>query len=538
MNATGAPRPIFAGVLVLAALIGLVAIGSGLLPPGPPDSPGPSSVAVVPGTSPDPGITPAATGPSASATPTLGPSPTGTSTPTITPAPNSSSPQKPAPRQLQSDFGALDGFPAVGEFITAIAAVDAGFVAVGYVPTPSGDCPDRVDGRIWSSSDRRVWIRRDDGAFSGTRLWGLAGTYGSIYAFGYSGSEHCPPPLSGNTVWHSAHGIYWEQVAADAGSVYDHWLDVTVAGGTLVAVGFHGPTERDDAHPAAWTSVDGETWLQGTPDSPGYTGQLDSVAAIGNTVVAFWASGSGYGWYSDDAGRTWRLGTVDNRYEVRSVDLVAGRDDFVAVVTACCGLPFQSVGLAFRSLNGQRWSPGTQPEVDMYGGVTAIRIGNGFLALTNQGETRVSEDGLHWRSGPQGRRLRPTEFIVAAAAGSSELVIVTEELSQGERFQYTWYASLTQFEGTIDLPRAAETPVLGQAYPIELFTHCGPPPIRFAGGTWVVAEIEDAGRGFDNNRDRGTITMLNYDMARYASSRGGSILYERAAEPPPPGMCA
>jgi hypothetical protein len=90
-------------------------------------------------------------------------------------------------------------------------------------------------------------------------------------------------------------------------------------------------------------------------------------------------------------------------------------------------------------------------------------------------------------------------------------------------------------------PRVFAQP--GVAYEFEIFSHCGiGHPIEFDGRFWVPEQARyrrsfNAPRGFDFNTDRGTITLVDSDTARYVSSGGTTVLFEPFSRVVKPFVC-
>lgn len=449
------------------------------------------------------------------------------------------------PTLAPSRFVAVQGFPAPGEQVTEIVAGGPGFVAVGFADNPTPECPYSRDGRIWTSADGERWARRDGDSLADTYLGGVVVSGAALYAFGYVGVPgDCPVSDGfGNNVWRSTDGITWQQLTSGIGDENDAWNDVAASGNTLVAVGRFGFTDDDVLHGGVWTSTNGVDWQ--VASRPPATYDLVTVAALGGTVVAFGEDiADGPAWYSQDGGDTWQAGRIDSGYVPYSFDLIAAHDRFVLVTSSCCGVPMRTVGVALTSTDGRTWSTGSAPEAHFYHAEQVVSVPGAFVALSPAGETRLSSDGVSWRSGPAGPHLdQDTGFIQAAGAGSTGVVMVTNQSAAGGgREVRAWFAPLREFSpGSWTQPAvAAHDPVVGQSYAYRLYTHCGEEGTRVLmdGGIWLVDRVESTGRGFANPEDRGTIILLDQNRARYESRRGGSILFERAADPPPWPRCA
>ena len=529
-------------------LVVALALASGLISttPGAPASPGPTTVAVASGSPP------------AGASPTTSPLAPVTQAPTSTIEVTASPPRPPSPSTTvgtppsqapsstptaspsaapQSRFTPIEGFPPAGEFVTEVSAVGSGFVAVGYVNRSSDEC-EQYDGRIWSSGDGVHWARQAEESLAGVRMGNVVSVGGTVYAFGHTSSDSClASDTLGNSTWRSSDGVNWELISAGIGSE-SAWDDVAMAGETLIAV---GAAPFDQEQGGVWTSVDGVTWQAAS--RPPRTYHVVSVAAQGRTVVAFGEDlADGLAWYSNDAGQTWRRGTMAGGYVGSDFHLAVADGRFVAVTAACCTAPNTWVGMAFSSTDGRTWAA-SAPAAGQPGRQLALTVPGGFLAVTEAGSTRLSSDGLDWRNGPPGPALHPEfDFLAAAAAGPAGVVTVAYQRVGGESLVRAWFAPISAFDlaaWTEPVP-PADPPVIGEAYDYELYTHCGTENIRVPldGGIWIVERVESVGRGFRNPSDRGTITMLSRDQARYASRRGGMILLQRTQSPPPWPRCA
>ena len=72
----------------------------------------------------------------------------------------------------------------------------------------------------------------------------------------------------------------------------------------------------------------------------------------------------------------------------------------------------------------------------------------------------------------------------------------------------------------------------GVAYEFEIRSHCGiDHPIEFDGRFWMVSDARyrnthNPPPGFDFNTDRGTMTLVDIETARYRSSGGTMVLFE------------
>lgn len=92
-----------------------------------------------------------------------------------------------------------------------------------------------------------------------------------------------------------------------------------------------------------------------------------------------------------------------------------------------------------------------------------------------------------------------------------------------------------RFSGDTPIKRAVRDPRVfarpGKPYEFEIFSHCGiGHPIEFDGRFWVPEQARyrrslNTPRGFDFNIDKGKMTLLDSDTARYVSSEGRTVLF-------------
>jgi hypothetical protein len=273
--------------------------------------------------------------------------------------------------------------------------------------------------------------------------------------------------------------------------------------------------------------------------APPATPRLVVLAALGNTVIGFGEGpADGLAWYSTDAGDTWKAAKLPFGYDLLDYSLVAANGRFVVGADACCDLPGHVIGIELTSTDGRQWTFST-PHANPASGVAALP--SGFVGVTAAGETLVSDDGQNWLAGPFGRVLDPnTAFIAAAGGGPLGVVMVTNERNaDGSDLTRGWFAPAGAFDpgAASGSPAPAQQPAIGVAYAYSLFTHCGIANNRvtFGGSTWAL----DSATGHFAEADRGTLTMLTADTARYKSKRGGVALYHRSSGPVPyPGPCA
>jgi hypothetical protein len=149
----------------------------------------------------------------------------------------------------------------------------------------------------WFSPDGETWLPATGPALSTGIPRGLVAWHGGFVTVGLNGTD------SGAAVWVSGAGG-WHAVADQDAFRYDtnplRMLDVTVAGSTLVAVGWRSDAGNGSA--VAWTSRDGSVWTR-DPVQPMFYGATASAAATtaGGSVAAVGTAG-----YPDnDAAAVW-----------------------------------------------------------------------------------------------------------------------------------------------------------------------------------------------------------------------------------------
>jgi hypothetical protein len=454
-----------------------------------------------------------------------------TTGPTTSPLP-SATPAGPSATSAAVGWTRLDGFPQPRQNVASVTAGGPGFVAVATATVAGTDCP---RGQVWTSADGRSWSSQ--ASFGGAAMSAVVQLGLELYAFGFVAPWDCPAADDfGNNVWRSSDGQTWTQLPQPRDFPFDIVRDVTVAGDNMVIVGQRGEAGDDpnDVVASVWTSRDGIDWQPAA--APPQTSELHSAAALGTTVVGLGSSASWpLAWYSDDGGRNWQQARFPTGYLIRSIDVVATANRFVAVAEACCGRPMTSVGISFTSTDGRTWTASADPLRRATDRATALA--GGVLALGE--ESRLSRDGASWSAGPPLPGFdRDTMLLASVAAGPTGVVAV----STGG----AWFAPLDAFapERWTEQPRPAAATTLGTGYEYRLYTHCGPAgaQVYFAGAAWLAdpASTVDGGwpAGFRDPEDRGTLTQQSADSARYRSDQGGSVTFVRTDNPPPAPFCA
>ena len=204
-------------------------------------------------------------------------------------------------------------------------------------------------------------------------------------------------------VWLSATDeLGWSRVDASSPSLRqtnDQGMrDVTVAGSTLVAVGFERVEEEDDA--ASWTSTDGRTWVRSVLDAltgPGDQ-QMATVVTLDDLVVA-----AGFSFEGDGNAAIWT--SPDGTHWQRIVDdSLGGPGDQKINAIAAGGPGLVAVGeetvdgetdaVAWVSSDGFDWDRVDDP-AGAFGGAGAQRmfaVTSSPLGVVAAGEDDVGRD--------------------------------------------------------------------------------------------------------------------------------------------------
>lgn len=222
------------------------------------------------------------------------------------------------PMWVRVDGGAL-GAPGE-QRLEGVTVAEGGFVAVGAVRAPTGEVRRRGssrevgpvpvgdgDGAVWLSPDGREWARADDddamGGHGDQEALGVAAGGGGLVAVGSDGDDAA--------AWWSADGRSWERTGDPTslgGPGRQRAAGVAVLAGGFVAVGVDEVDGATDA--AAWASLDGRSWrrLDGLAADGDQT--LESVAVVGESVVAVGSDGDDAAvWVSGDL-RTWERASL------------------------------------------------------------------------------------------------------------------------------------------------------------------------------------------------------------------------------------
>jgi len=275
------------------------------------------------------------------------------------PAPSATPARAPQSNWTSVTWSLTDPKPFTGpgnQFIQSVVSLEHGFVAAGY---ETGTTPTAI---VWTGAPGEPWIRVGDpsGTFTDSVIDRLVAVPDGLIAIGRPGSPDAP----GVRLWRSPDGQAWTRLPLDEtlfGDWYDPRLQIASGPGGLIASAW----DRDTGATRIWHSVDGSAWT------------ADPVAS---TIF--------------DGASVWIVGTPAGYVATGSRTLGPASDK---------GLGPDGVGVAFRSRDGQSWSPATVDGAHGLGRVLVAR--DGLLAPgSNHGPTNAivlpdywqSTDGAHW----------------------------------------------------------------------------------------------------------------------------------------------
>jgi hypothetical protein len=474
----------------------------------PSSAPTPSSVpSPTPTTEPSHGCGPIPSAPPADPVPSTG---CASLPPTETPSPT---PSGPAAADLWRPVAAWPQAPA---HVAAVVAGGPGFVAVGYEVAGDYLCErPEVDGIVWTSPDGQSWTESRPDALAGLALARLVNAGGTLYAFGSVGHSDCVAE-SARAIARSRDGSSWERLEPDLpDGLFVSALGAS--GGDLVAF-----TEEDSAF---WTSADGTHWERGGSVPLSYSWFRD-IESIGGTLVAFDGFTSNPILVSQDGGASWTHADLTLPFSFTVSDTFVGNGRIVAVGSACCALPNESVGMALSSADGVHWeSSASFSDVPL---VVGAALSDRYLAVGE--ETWFSRDGIDWLVGPATPDMRLDDVLTAVSTDAGILLSSATccHTVGHENVSAAWFASSSAIAAGqwLDAPREAQMPEIGVRYPAEVFTHCGFPEVSFGLRTWTAdPPFEDNFNpppGF-REKDRGWFTQLSEDQLLY-ESRGGKTV--------------
>jgi hypothetical protein len=82
---------------------------------------------------------------------------------------------------------------------------------------------------------------------------------------------------------------------------------------------------------------------------------------------------------------------------------------------------------------------------------------------------------------------------------------------------------------------SVDAPVIGVAYPFELFTHCGIRWADFGGRSWAAVHPTSQPYPGGHNTTAGTMTLVSADVARFDYAEGTAEFIPAVVEP---ALCA
>lgn len=216
-----------------------------------------------------------------------------------------------------------------------------------------------------------------------------------------------PSPAHNGRIWESSDGRVWTDVTPD-GELANVNLGqaLVLADGTIVVLGTQAEVSAsgtlDTYLPRAWESSDGRTWQDGTfgPSGAMSVRVVDGARGYLAHVVPTGATHGSDLWFSVD-GRSWEL---VRQFTDGFVSIDAGDEGFVALgELGAYGTPREPFAIA--SADGREWHESTMPPG---GWGSVVARGPDWQAFTRDSEVAfdhpvdvaVSQNGLDWsRSG-------------------------------------------------------------------------------------------------------------------------------------------
>lgn len=189
-----------------------------------------------------------------------------------------------------------------------IATVGDTIVAVGYVAERIAADPRAKAGMVWTSTDGVAWVQRSAETFDSAWLSAVSPGGPGVVALGTD--------LAGPAAWFSTDGVVWElaqvpPIPSFAAGDYAVWGDVVSIGDRIVAGGVAELSGRGVASEQylLWTSEDGRTWTEVSPDEVVLPGaSVITGLAVGTSGIVMVGRGPLIDepavWFSAD-GRSW-----------------------------------------------------------------------------------------------------------------------------------------------------------------------------------------------------------------------------------------
>lgn len=437
----------------------------------------------------------------------------------------------------------LEGFPPTGASISDVSPYGRDkFLVVGTVDSANMECPEGTEARLWSSVDGRQWevVLPEDVQNASADLLPEGG-YGWPVV-GHTGTYGCPG--HGPAIWFPTDKSGWFRMEVE-GLHEDSLVDLVAVGENYVATGNFGD---DSDHLGVWVgTVDvfpGARWHRAADPPPQQTGHraLNALAAADDTVVGFDGSRKP-GWYSLDAGESWSNSGFRPSYSLRAMDTLTTRQAFYAVGRACCTLPGEAVGIVLSSADGQTWTPSGAEPAFAFPIETIVTTPHGFVAIGEA--TYLSADGVSWRLAPPLPGYQPVDadirgvvspYRLSAAVVGDSIVVVSP--------YRVWVSSATDLDPKLWPLAAAKAamPSVGDVFPYELFTHCGPNGAFLFGLRMWVPDGDSLVDGdfppsFDD-LEPGALTFAAADRLEFTGQSGDVVRYLPTDNPPESFPCA
>ena len=274
-------------------------------------------------------------------------------------------------------------------YVYSIAESDLGWVAVGTGPTGPGTHA------IWFSVDGVSWSQVADVPNRNGGLYDVIVGGPGFVAFGNNADIDFGAPFA----WTSSDGQHWVETDLNAAGAYGLIRGATQLDGQLLAGGgLMGANGPDYGPPAVWRSTDGVHWTQSLLDANGVEG-ADALAPVEfagklTTLASGYHPQVGRVWQSVD-GVTWQLQPDDPIWVNASLwDVAVFADRLVVVGNVSQDESYTGRPVIWTSEDAQTWT--MQDLGPCCAGIRwVIEYGGGGLAF---GDTVVysSADGLRW----------------------------------------------------------------------------------------------------------------------------------------------
>ncbi len=273
-----------------------------------------------------------------------------------------------------------------------LVAIGTGGAPVCTAPGPGETCAP-LPVLTWTSPDGRTWTEGPSAAtFGGATIAAVAAGHGRIVAVGDTGFDH-------PAIWTSTDGTTWTREALPAATFAQAHPGAVVAfaGGFVLAGGVGGVQPPSGgvvpnvlSSPAIWVSADGLSWRRANLADPANAGQVVTLVAGADGLLAVGPTPTGYTaavWTSGD-GRTWtRLsdpnvlpgGSIasDGRHMIAQVYV---SDDRVSFSASSDGTTWQPLADTGATATMPRW-PGPQNPT-----ISAVRVTpSGLIVLGSDG---------------------------------------------------------------------------------------------------------------------------------------------------------